>query len=83
MYLHYIGNDGQFDYPFGLVVDKYNQLVVCDAKNGSLQFFTLTGKFLSKLWDECFNEKNPYHVAINNNDSNLLLADLGYVHIFH
>ena len=83
MYLHYIGNDGQFDYPFGLVVDKYNQLVVCDAKNVSLQFFTLTGKFLSKLWDECFNEKNPYHVAINNNDSNLLVADLHYVHIFH
>ena len=83
MYLHDIGNDGQLDCPFGLVVDKYNQLVVCDAKNVSLQFFTLTGKVLSKLWDECFIEKNPYHVAINNNDNNLLVADLHNVHIFH
>ena len=53
IYLHDIGcegsNDGQFDCPVGLVIDKYNQLAVCDVDNGRMQFFTLRGKFLSKL----------------------------------
>ena len=87
IYLHDIGcegsNDGQFDCPVGLVIDKYNQLVVCDVDNGRMQFFTLRGKFLSKLWDEYFNSGSPRYVAINNNDNNLLVADLANVHIFH
>jgi len=86
IYLRDIGcegsNDGQFDFPLGLVIDKYNQLVVCDVNNGRLQFFTLRGKFLSKLWDEYFNDDSPRYVAINNNDNNLLVADLDTVHIF-
>ena len=40
IYLHDIGcegsNDGQFDCPVGLVIDKYNQLVVCDVNNGRI-----------------------------------------------
>ena len=87
IYLRDIGcegsNDGQFDCPVGLVIDKYNQLVVCDVNNRRLQFFTLRGKFFSILWDECFNNGSPRYVAINNNDSNLLVADLRNVHIFH
>ena len=65
IYLHDIGcegsNDGQFLCPVGLIIDKYNQLIVCDVDNGRLQYFTLTGKFLSKLWDEYFS---PRYVAI-------------------
>ena len=87
VFLHDIGcegsNDGQFNYPVGLVIDKYNQLVVCDVKNGRLQFFNLKGKFLSKLWDQCFNKELPRHVAISNNNNSLLVADLHNVHIFH
>ena len=87
IYLHDIGcegsNDGQFDCPVGLVIDKYNQLAVCDVDNGRMQFFTLRGKFLSKLWDEYFNSGSPCYVAINNNDNYLLVADLANVHIFH
>ena len=87
IYLHDIGcegsNDGQFDCPVGLVIDKYNQLVVCDVDNGRMQFFTLRGKFLSKLWGEYFNSGSPRYVAINNNDNYLLVADLANVHIFH
>ena len=87
IYLHDIGcegsDDGQFDCPVGLVIDKYNQLVVCDVNNGRLQFFTLRGTFFSILFDECFNNGSPRYVAINNNDSNLLVADLRNVHIFH
>ena len=86
IYLHNIGcegsNYGQFNCPVGLIIDKYNQLVVCDVGNGRLQFFTLRGKFLSKLWDEYFNNGSPRYVAINNNNNNLLVADLDTVHIF-
>ncbi|XP_068675724.1 E3 ubiquitin-protein ligase TRIM71-like [Montipora foliosa] len=41
VYLHDIGckgsNDGQFDGPRGLVIDKYNRLIVCDSRNHGLQ----------------------------------------------
>ena len=84
IYLHEIGcegsNDGQFDCPIGLVIDKYNQLVVCDVNNGRLQLFTLRGKFLSKLSDEYFS---PHYVSINNHDNSLFVADLDNVHIFY
>ena len=87
IYLYDIGclgnNDGQFDNPRGLVIDKYNQLVVCDVNNRRLQFFTLKGKFLSKLRAEYCNNGGPHYVAINNNDNNLLVADFCNVHIFH
>ena len=78
-----VSNDGQFDCLVGLVIDQYNQLVVCDVDIGRMQFFTLRGKFLSKLWDEYFNSGSPRYVAINNNDNYLLVADLANGHIFH
>ena len=85
VFLHDIGcegsNEGQFNYPVGLVIDKYNRLVVCDVNNKRVQFFTLKGKFSSKLGDECFNEELPRHVAINN-DNNLVVGDFCNVHIF-
>ncbi|XP_068676042.1 E3 ubiquitin-protein ligase TRIM71-like [Montipora foliosa] len=69
VYLHDIGckgcNDGHFDGPVGLVIDKYNRLIVCDSDNHRLQLFTLTGKFGSKLDGEYFkNGFRPSYVAI-------------------
>ncbi|XP_068675726.1 E3 ubiquitin-protein ligase TRIM71-like [Montipora foliosa] len=79
VYLHDIGckgsNDGQFDGPRGLVIDKYNRLIVCDSGNHRLQLFTLTGKFLSKIDGQCFkNGFRPFYVAINGGGS-LTVAD--------
>ena len=78
VYLHDIGcegsSDGQFCYPVGIIVDKYNQLIVCDVDNQRLQVFTISGKFLSKLQGEHLNTCNPRYAAINNND-NLCVAD--------
>ena len=78
VYLHDIGckgsNDGQFHFPQGLVINKYNRLIVCDAHNRRLQLFNLSGKFLSKLQGEYFNDK-PLHAAINNNNNNLFVVD--------
>ena len=78
VYLHDIGcegsNDGQFNYPRGLVIDKYNRLIVCDVSNRRLQLFTLSGKFLSKLQGEYFDNKfKPLYACINN-DNNLFVA---------
>ncbi|XP_068676070.1 E3 ubiquitin-protein ligase TRIM71-like [Montipora foliosa] len=77
VYLHDIGcegfNDGQFDYPYGLVIDKYNRLIVCDSDR--LQLFTLSGKFLSKIDEEYFKNGFPSRVAINSGGS-LIVGDL-------
>ena len=77
VYLHDIGskgsNDGQLNYPVGLVIDKCNQLIVCDVVNRRLQFFTLSGKFLRELQGEYFNYNNPWYAAVNNN-GNLTVA---------
>ncbi|XP_068726651.1 E3 ubiquitin-protein ligase TRIM71-like [Montipora capricornis] len=89
VYLHDIGckgsNDGQFDGPDGLVIDKYNRLIVCDARNQRLQLFTLSGKFLSKIDEQYFkNGFQPSHVAINSGGS-LIVADSynGLISVFH
>ncbi|XP_068727231.1 E3 ubiquitin-protein ligase TRIM71-like [Montipora capricornis] len=88
VYLRDIGcegsNDGQFNFPDRLVIDKYNRLIVCDARNQRLQLFTLSGKFLSKLKGQYFDNSFPFYVAISNDDS-LIVADsvIGRVTVFH
>ena len=46
-----IGGEGprvrQLNGPFGFVVDKYNNLIVCDYDNKRLQAFTLDGEFVN------------------------------------
>ncbi|XP_068676393.1 tripartite motif-containing protein 2-like [Montipora foliosa] len=78
VYLHDIGcegsNDGQFDGPNALVIDKYNRLIVCDSDNHRLQLFTLTGTFLSKIDGEYFQNGVPCCVAINSGGS-LVVGD--------
>ena len=77
VYLHDIGskgsNDGQLNYPVGLVIDKCNQLIVCDVGYRRLQFFTLSGKFLRELKGEYLNYNSPWYAAVNNN-GNLTIA---------
>ena len=52
-YLHDIGSkgsgDGQFLKPIGLVIDKFNRLIVCDAENKRLQLFSLDGKYIAQI----------------------------------
>ena len=78
VYLHDVGcqgsNDGQFNYPSGLVIDKYNQLIVCDEDKRRLQLFNLSGKFLQKLQGEHFNDCKPGCAALDTN-GNLFVAD--------
>ncbi|XP_015762189.1 PREDICTED: E3 ubiquitin-protein ligase TRIM71-like [Acropora digitifera] len=78
VYIHDIGcegsSDGEFKNPVGLVIDKYNRLIVCDVNNRRLQLFTLSGKFLTNLQGEYFNNKKPCYAALNNS-GNLIVAE--------
>ena len=40
--------DGQLIQPFGLCIDKYGNLLVCDPGNGRIQQFSLEGTFTGK-----------------------------------
>ena len=86
MYLNDIGcqgsNDGQFDYPHGLVIDKYNRLVVCNVNKRKLQLFSLSGKFLRKLQGEYFENIKPFHAVINENDVLFVADSWGCISVF-
>ena len=71
-------NDGQFNYPVGLVIDKYNQLIVCDVNNQRLQLFTLSGKFLRKLQGGYLKNNRPRYAALNNNGNLIVAGRYGY-----
>ena len=77
VYIYDIGcegsSDGQLGYPVGLVIDKYNRLIVCDVDKLRLQLFTLSGKLLSKLEGEWFYD-SPWCVAINLNSNTLFVS---------
>ena len=40
--------DGKFKAPYGLLVDSYNNLLVCDLGNNLVQQFSLDGRFTGK-----------------------------------
>ena len=51
-FLHKFGKqgnqDGQFNYPCGLLIDSSNYLLVCDQQNNRVQQFSLDGRFTGK-----------------------------------
>jgi len=40
--------DGQFDWPCGMLLDSSNNLLVCDCNNNRVQQFSLDGRFTGK-----------------------------------
>lgn len=40
---------GYLSKPLGLVIDSFNNLVVCDGESSDLKVFTLDGKFVNKI----------------------------------
>ena len=87
-YLHDIGSkgsgDGQFLKPIGLVIDKFNRLIVCDAGNRRLQRFTLDGKYIAQIAGSFFEGGYP-HYAVISNTGHLFVSDSDRhcVHVFH
>ena len=61
---------GHFDGPAGLAIDKFNQLIVCDAINSSIQILTLDGKLLS--WLVRNRDSCPCSAAVTKNGAVLV-----------
>ena len=51
-FLHKFGKqgnqDGQLNFPYGLLVDSFNNILVCDFFNNRVQQFSLDGRFTGK-----------------------------------
>ena len=87
-YLHDIGSkgsgDGQFLKPIGLVIDKFNRLIVCDAGNRRLQCFTLDGKYIAQIAGSFFEGGYPRYAVISNTGYLFVSdSDRHCVHVFH
>ena len=79
-FLYNIGSegpgDGELNCPAGLAIDKFNNLIVCDEGNKSLQIFRLDGTFVTKI-EEHFskNDGTPNYVAVSN-DGHVFVTDI-------
>ena len=88
MYQYDIGcegsGDGLLSTPMGLVIDKFNRLIVCDGGNDRLQLFTLDGKFVTKITGEYFVSSLLFGVAVNKN-GNVVVTDRekNCIYVFH
>ena len=78
-YVHDIGcegsGDGQLMFPSGLVVDKFDHLIVCDTGNRRLQLFTLDGKFITRITESFFENGVLASCAVSNN-GHLFVSDI-------
>ena len=87
-YLRDIGSkgsgDGEFLKPVGLVIDKFNRLIVCDAKNSRLQLFTLEGKYITQIAGKFFESGCPEFAVISNTEHLFVTdCDRHCVYVFH
>ena len=71
-FLHKIGEegeaDGQFKKPWGLCVDKYDSVLVCDRDNDRIQQFTVEGRFIGK-----HDVNEPWGITTTT-DGNILIS---------
>lgn len=71
------GEDGEFNVPAGIAIDRENRLFVCDQLNARIQVFDADGKFLYKFGergDRDWQFESPRDLAFDS-DNNLWLVD--------
>lgn len=75
--------DGEFDEPQCLSVDKAGNLIVCDSDNSRVQVFKLSGEFIAKFEACNFEEFKPVSSAVLN-DGRIVVCDEqnDCIHIF-
>lgn len=61
--------DGQLNNPWGLCVDKYGNVLVCDGGNNRIQQFTIEGRFTGK-----HVASNPWGITLTP-DGNILISE--------
>ena len=69
--------DGQFNWPHGMLLDSSNNLLVCDSKNNRVQQFTLDGRFTGKTITDL---PSPFGIAIAP-DGRILVAARNTVYV--
>lgn len=74
----------QLSRPLGLVIDKFNNLIVCDSDGCRLQVFTLDGRYVTSIEGRDNGFQSPQFIAASN-DGRLFFTDTGKkcVHVFH
>ena len=87
-YLQDIGSkgsgDGQFLKPFGLAIDKFSRLIVCDVGNRRLQLFTPDGEHIPQIAGSFFEGGYPRYAVISNTGHLFVTDSLHHcVHVFH
>ena len=86
VYLYDIGSegsgDGQLEFPAGLAIGKFNNLIVCDSGNSRLQVFTLDGKFLYKIQQQSNEYVTLLKLVAVSNTGYLYVTDEDCVHVF-
>ena len=79
-FLHKIGEEGQADgqlkTPWGLCVDRYDNVLVCDRNNNRIQQFTVEGRFTGK---HVVNK--PWGITTTT-DGNILISESSTNNIF-
>ena len=89
VYLYDIGSegsgDGQLSKPTGIVIDKFNHLIVCDSGNERLQLFALDGRFFTKIEGQFFDNSGLLTAAAVSNDGHLFVTDYekNCIYVFH
>ena len=68
--LFHIGSQGEVQYPSGLAVDVFDNLIICG--DNKLHMFTLDGKFLASFDQEI---QRPWAMTVCKN-GDLLVTDL-------
>ena len=78
-YLYDIGSSGfgdrQFSSPFGLAIDKFNRLIICDRDNDRLQLFTLDGKYVAKVAGSFFDHNSHLFGCAVSDTGHLFVTD--------
>ena len=70
-------NEGEFDGPYYLLVNKEGFLMVCDAGNNRVQVFELSGKFVTKFGSEG-SERGEFDYPISTaclSDGRIVVSD--------
>ena len=87
-FLYNIGSegsgDGELQSPFGLAIDKSNNLIVCDQANGRLQIFRPDGTFVTKIEEHFRTDAEvPIYVAVSIDGHVFVTVSNDCVYVFH
>jgi len=70
---------GQLGWPYGVVVNSRNQIIVTDVFNDTVSIYTMDGRKVKSLGSTASPNcqfRNPYHVTVDSRD-NIIVSDSG------